>query len=233
MQQNSESVCLKWTSKNLMSREVGTLRHVLIVALICCLSLSKHLKGRLIMGTCPWVSRSVTTLLTHGQRQPYSGPTCTREDAARGRGFPSYHQTFKKISVPLSSQISSQISSGRVVRLKACLSIPVPPKYNALSQTTAGPTKFNGLEEKQHMAVCRISFLCFVNKFPPESALTGPGTCQNAHSLSPPRFSICFQNRPPTCLSEHCLLLMLVLSSTYFSEFQIQHHFSPQFLCVE
>ena len=34
--------------------------------------------------------------------------------------------------------------------------------------------KFNGREGKQHMAVCRISFVCFVNKFPPESALTPP-----------------------------------------------------------
>ena len=110
MQQNSESVCLKWTFKNLMSREVGTLRHVLIVVLICCLSLSKHLKGRSIMGTCLWVSRSVTTLLTHRQRRPYSGPTCTREDAARGRGFPSYHQTFiKNISTTIITNIVANI----------------------------------------------------------------------------------------------------------------------------
>ena len=52
--------------------------------------------------------------------------------------------------------------------------------------------KFNGREGKQHMAVCRISFVCFVNKFPPESALTPPlpaarprtESCQNAHFLS-------------------------------------------------
>ena len=56
--------------------------------------------------------------------------------------------------------------------LKACLSIPVSPKYNALSQTTARPNKFNGLQGKQEIAVCRIFFVCFVNKFPPESALT-------------------------------------------------------------
>ena len=74
--------------------------------------------------------------------------------------------------------------------LKACLSIPVSPKYNALSQTTARPNKFNGLQGKQEMAVCRIFFVCFVNKFPPESALTPlppvsrTETCQNAHFLS-------------------------------------------------
>ena len=42
------------------------------------------------------------------------------------------------------------------------------------TQTTDSLDKFNGREGKQHMAVCRISFVCFVNKFPPESALTPP-----------------------------------------------------------
>ena len=139
-----------------------------------------------------------------------------------------YPEMSTKIWFAISSQISQDLwMSCR--GLKACLSIPVSPKYNALSQTTGRPNKFNGLEEKQHMAVCRISFLCFVNKFPPESALT-PHCCPGqrrlskcSFSLSPyfsfslPIFSICSQNRPPP-LSEHCLVLILVLSSAYFCE---------------
>ena len=58
--------------------------------------------------------------------------------------------------------------------------------------------KFNGREGKQHMAVCRISFVCFVNKFPPESALTPPARrpAQDRKlskcSFSLGIFSICF-----------------------------------------
>ena len=133
-----------------------------------------------------------------------------------------YREMSTKIWFAISSQILSRWMSCR--GLKACLSIPVSPKYNALSQTTGRANKFNGLKEKQHMAVCRISFLCFVNKFPPESALT-PHCCPGQRRLSKcsfslPIFSICSQNRPPP-LSEHCLVLILVLSSTYFCEFQI------------
>ena len=114
--------------------------------------------------------------------------------------------------------------------VKACLSIPVSPKYNALSQTTGRPNKFNGLKEKQHMAVCRISFVCFVNKFPPESALTPTSVqdrdacCQNSlflhisHSLAAHIFNLFSESA--TTLSEHCLVLILVLSSTYFCEFK-------------
>ena len=75
------------------------------------------------------------------------------------------------------------------------------------TQTTDSLDKFNGREGKQHMAVCRISFVCFVNKFPPESALTPPARrpAQDRKlskcSFSLGIFSICFVVQAQFCFN--------------------------------
>lgn len=74
-------------------------------------SSSKHRKGR-FKGTClPKPLKSRLSITTGVKRRLYSGPTCTREDAAKGREFHSY--SFMNILNHISSSSHVKLRKGK------------------------------------------------------------------------------------------------------------------------